>query len=87
MQAINKQPGTLERVESLLEFARESGYRVRHDHFDGTGGGVCTFAGQKWIFMDVSLSAAEQLQQLEELLPADSFKTDLNHTPTPEPKA
>lgn len=75
MPATNKKMGTLERVESLLELARDNGYRVRYDHFDGAGGGVCAFAGQKWVFMDVSLSAAEQLQQLKETLPSTLSKT------------
>ena len=62
---------TLERVESWLEIAKELGYRVRYDHFGGTGGGVCQFGGQKWIFMDVSLNTHEQLEQLKDAIPND----------------
>jgi hypothetical protein len=62
---------TLEQVESWLEIASQLGYRVRYDQFGGTGGGVCEFGGQKWIFMDVSLSAFEHLAQLEEAIPQD----------------
>ncbi len=62
---------TLERVESWLEVAKELGYRVRYDHFGGSGGGVCEFSGQKWIFMDVSLNTHEHLEQLKEAIPKD----------------
>ena len=66
-----RQTGILEQVESWLETARHLGYRVRYDHFGGTGGGVCEFGGQKWIFMDVSLASCEQLALLEESIPKD----------------
>lgn len=62
---------TLEQVESWLEIAKELGYRVRYDHFGGTGGGVCEFGGQKWIFMDISLNTFEQLEQLKDSIPGD----------------
>jgi len=62
---------TLERVESWLAIAKELGYRVRYDHFGGSGGGVCEFGGQKWIFMDVSLNTCEQLEQLKLAIPRD----------------
>lgn len=65
--------GTLDEVEAWLETARQLGYRVRYDHFGGTGGGVCEFGGQKWVFMDVALSAIEQLEILEEAIPKDSL--------------
>jgi len=54
-----------------LETARSLGFRIRHDHFGGSGGGVCEFAGQKWLFMDVSISPIEQLEMLEREIPKD----------------
>ncbi len=71
--------GTLEQVESWLEAASQLGYRVRYDHFGGAGGGVCEFGGQKWIFMDVSLSAFEHLTLLEDAIPQDPLYGSLNH--------
>jgi hypothetical protein len=73
-----RKKSTLEQVESWLEVASQLGYRVRYDHFGGTGGGVCEFGGQKWIFMDVSLSAFEHLAQLEEAIPLDPLYGTLN---------
>ena len=67
----NPKPGTIEQVESWLEIAQQLGYRVRYDHFGGTGGGVCEFGGQKWIFMDVSQASCEHLALLEEAIPND----------------
>ena len=79
MQSQERKPGTLEQVEQWLEIASQLGYRIRHDHFGGSGGGICEFGGQKWIFMDVSLSAWEQLTFLEEALPQDPLYS-LNRT-------
>ena len=64
-------PSTLEQVESWLETASQLGYRVRYDHFGAGGGGVCEFGGQKWIFLDVTLSAFEHLELLEQAIPQD----------------
>ena len=71
MQANRGNPSTLEQIEQWLEVASEMGYRVRYDDFGSGGGGVCEFGGQKWIFIDVSLSAWEQLTMLEDTLPKD----------------
>ena len=73
------QPGTLERVETWLERARRLGYQIRYDHFGGSGGGVCEFSGQKWVFLDVSLSAIEQLEMLEEEIPKDAGFVQTKH--------
>lgn len=71
MNLRNQQPGALAQVESLIENARRLGYRIRYDHFGGRGGGVCEFNGQKWIFLDVGLSAIEQLEMLEQEIAQD----------------
>ncbi len=64
--------GTLDQVDAWLETAKRLGYRIRYDHFGGNGGGVCEFGGQKWVFIDVALSAIEQLEMLETELPKDA---------------
>jgi hypothetical protein len=55
---------TIEQIDQLVEVARQLGYRVRYDYFGGTGGGVCEFSGNKWLFLDLALTSAEQLDQL-----------------------
>ena len=55
---------TVEMLERLEAVAAEAGYTVRHEWLGGAGGGACEFAGRKWIFVDLSLPVAEQLEQL-----------------------
>lgn len=82
-QSQNRKPGTLDQVELWLETARNLGYRIRYDHFGGNGGGVCEFGGQKWVFMDVALSAIEQLEMLETEIPKDAgFSDSREQSPT-----
>lgn len=59
---------TLEEIEQLIEVAEKLGYRIRYDYFGGTGGGVCEFSGNKWLFMDLALTSNEQLIQLKRTL-------------------
>ena len=59
---------TIEQIEQLVEIAQQLGYRIRYDYFGGTGGGVCEFSGNKWLFMDLALTSAEQLDQLQAAL-------------------
>lgn len=58
------QMSTIEQVDQLVEIAQQLGYRVRYDYFGGTGGGVCEFSGNKWLFLDLALTSGEQLEQL-----------------------
>ena len=55
---------TVEMLERLKELAEDAGYTVRHEWLGGVGGGACQFAGRKWIFVDLSLSVVEQLDQV-----------------------
>lgn len=63
---------TVEMLERSLEFARELGYRVRHEWLGGSGGGACEYGGQKWLFVDLALTADEQLEQVCRALRSDS---------------
>jgi len=64
---------TVELLEQLKELAEVAGYTVRHEWLGGAGGGACHFAGRKWIFVDLSLSVVEQLDQV-----AGALKDDPN---------
>ena len=55
---------TMERFELATHIAESMGYQVRHENLGGASGGSCEFAGKKWIFIDLSLTAVEQLEQL-----------------------
>jgi hypothetical protein len=62
---------TVEMLERLKELAEDAGYTVRHEWLGGVGGGVCEFAGRRWIFLDLSLSVVEQLDQIATALRED----------------
>jgi len=62
---------TIERLERLKEVAECAGYTVRQEWLGGVAGGACQFAGRKWIFIDLSLTAVEQLEQVAEALQDD----------------
>jgi hypothetical protein len=61
----------VEKLERLKELAADAGYTVRHEWLGGVGGGACEFAGRKWIFVDLSLSVLEQLEQVAGALKND----------------
>lgn len=63
---------TIERLRAALDAARQSGYEVRTEHLDGMGGGACEVLGRKQLFVDVSQSPREQLEQVLESMAAQS---------------
>lgn len=58
---------TVERLEVALAQAQKLGFQIRQEWLEN-GGGVCEFKGQQWLFLDLSQSAAEQLEQVREAL-------------------
>ena len=63
-----KSVSTIEQLELLLDLAKDMGYEVRHEVLGGSGGGACTFAGRKCLFVDLSLTAMDQLDQVSRAL-------------------
>ena len=55
---------TIEALEEAIAAAEALGYGIRREWMGGCGGGVCEIAGRKWIFIDLSMTAAEQLDQI-----------------------
>jgi len=62
---------TVELLEAALALAGQLGYRTRQEWLDGRGGGCCEIHGRKWIFLDLALSAEEQLDQVLTALRAE----------------
>ena len=62
-----KNDSIVEQIEAWSQVAERIGMKIRYDHFSG-GGGVCEFAGQRWLFVNVTLSAVEQLELLQDSL-------------------
>jgi hypothetical protein len=61
----------VERLDAALALARQLGYKVRHEFLAGQPGGGCEIHGQRWLFVDLSLSPREQLEQVVETLRND----------------
>jgi hypothetical protein len=59
---------TVELLEESLSVVKRLGYRIRHEWLNGTGGGGCEIAGQKWFFLDLALGPGDQLEQVLETL-------------------
>ncbi len=62
---------TVELYEQACDAARRAGYEIRQEWLGGSGGGACEFGGKRWIFVDLALTAVEQLDQVTEALAAD----------------
>ena len=62
---------TVELLEQAKAVAEQLGHRVRQEWLGGDAGGGCEFSGQKWIFIDVSLPATDQLDQIVQALRED----------------
>ena len=54
---------TVDLLEEALRAAEALGYRVRREWLGGVGGGSCEIKGRKHVFIDLSLSVPDQLQQ------------------------
>ncbi len=52
---------TVERLEQALAVAQRRGFIVRQDWFNGTISATCELKGRRWLFIDLALSPAEQL--------------------------
>ncbi len=55
---------TVDRLEAALALAERLGYRIRLESLWGESGGGCEIRGQKWLFIDLSLTPREQLAQV-----------------------
>ena len=62
---------TVELLEQVLSVAERLGYGVRHEWLGGQGCSACEFGGRKWMFVDLAVSASEQLDQVAEALSCD----------------
>jgi hypothetical protein len=50
-----------ELLAEAMTLIRLFDYQIREEFLDGAGGGHCSFAGRKWLLLDVTQSAREQL--------------------------
>jgi hypothetical protein len=59
---------TVQLLQAALAIARHAGYEVRMEWLGGQTGGACEVAGRRWLFVDLALSPAEQLEQVAHAL-------------------
>lgn len=53
---------TAAKLTEALELARQQGFRLRSEWLGGAGGGACEVRGERWLFVDLALEPAEQLE-------------------------
>lgn len=69
---------TVELYECAKQFADSLGYHIREENLGGIGGGACEVAGRKCLFVDIAMTAVEQLEQVMQAVSRDP----LIHTAT-----
>lgn len=57
---------TIDLLEEALWIANQGGWQVRHEWLAGSAGGACRLGKAHLLFVDRSLTAAEQLEQVIE---------------------
>ena len=62
---------TIEMLSQAIELARQLGYQVREDHLEGAGGGHCLIHGRKWLLLDLTQSAHQQLDDVLDAVHSD----------------
>ena len=62
---------TVELYERAKQLAAQVGYHVREENLGGSGGGACTVAGRRCLFVDITMTAPEKLDQILDALDAD----------------
>ena len=67
---------TIEKLERAIAEAVQRGYDVRMEPLGGASGGLCEFGKRKWIFVDMTASVAEQLDQVLSALRTEAKKPD-----------
>ena len=62
---------TVERLEEAVRLAERAGYKIRQEWLGGSAAGACEIKGRKWIFLDLSLGPADQLEVVLDALRAE----------------
>lgn len=66
---------TIEKLERAIADAVQRGYEVRMEPLGGASGGLCEFGKRKWIFVDMTASVTEQLEQVLSALRTEAKKS------------
>lgn len=68
-------------LAEAIEVARKLEYQIREEDLEGAGGGHCSFAGKKWLLLDVTQSAREQLDDVADALRCEPTALSLIRNP------
>ncbi len=68
---------TVALLHEALRVAEEAGYKVRQEWLGGAPGGGCEIRGRKWLFLNLDLGPAEQLEQAIDTLKRDPLVPSL----------
>ncbi len=63
--AVKTPPNIVERLRLKTEYAWRQGFTVRFEVLEGREATWCEIGGKKMIFVDIALTASEQLEQIE----------------------
>ncbi len=55
-------------LRETLELAKQTGYVIRTECFDGNGCESCVLHGKKLLFVDLTLSPSDQFEQVLQIL-------------------
>ncbi len=72
---------TVELLQEAVEAARRLGFEVRQDWLGGNGGGHCLVRGRKWLLLDASQTAEEQLSVVTDALRDEPGLANLVRSP------
>ena len=75
---------TVELLQEAIGLAERLGYTVRQEWLAGAEGGACELKGRKYLFLDVSASPLDQLDQVLQSLRKEPISPSL---PLPGPLA
>ena len=66
----------VERLENAIAEAVKRGFEVRLEPLGGASGGLCEFGKRRWIFVDMTASVAEQMEQVLSALRSDRVRNE-----------
>lgn len=69
---------TIDLLEEALWLASQSGWQVRHEWLAESRGGACRLGNKYLLFIDRSLTAAEQLEQVIQAMRDQLRRSDHN---------
>lgn len=71
---------TIDILEEAIQLASSSGWQVRHEWLGGSRGGACRLGVKHLLFIDRSLTAEEQLDQV-----LQGLRDQLSRSPANDP--